>query len=1326
MRPSEQVRRLWTLAGGATVVLVAYALADRFLPGHLPAGIMLRGVVLGGLQSLVAMGLVLLYRSARIINFAQAAIGALAASIAIILVTGEHWSYYLAVPLGLVGAVATGWAIDKVVARRMTNAPRMIFTIATIGLGQLVGAAVLELPRSFGHLSSTTTFTTPFSFHFRVSPLPFTGDDLVALAVVPVAFGALFWFFQRTDTGTSIRASADSIERAQLLGIPVRRLSTITWMVAAGLSGVGAILSAPIVGQNVGVVSGPSTLLIPLAAAVLAGMESLPLTVVWSVILSVVAQASFWSYHQAPYSDVLDFVLILVALLVQRRSSGRADAALDDFGARREFRPIPAVVAHLPVVRVTRVVGTLVLLATAAILPLHLAEPRLVTMAYVAIYGIIAVSLVVLTGWGGQISLGQYALVGMGAAMTGALLVHAHSHLFLAMAGAMVVGALVASFVGLPALRIQGLYLAVTTLAFAVAVSSFVLSSAYIPWLNPSQVTPPVLFKRFDLSSPYSLYEFSLLVLVVALVCVRNLRRSWGGRTIVAVRDNPRAAASYGISPLKTRLLAFCISGALAGLAGSLIVLAQHGIPQPPTGFPPDESVNVFVMAVIGGIGTLTGGVLGAVFVRGAYFLPDVWQLVVTGGGLVVLLLVFPDGLAGIVFRIRDRVVVWVARRRGIEDPWAAEDQRPPAQTKLGLASPTAARAAVETIGLLHEHATASTAALRLAALEDLEVSRGAAASDAAPPDAGPPGGRVPLLSVSDLQVGYGQVHVLNGVSLGVAQGEVVALLGANGAGKTTTLRVAAGLLRPEGGSVQFLGTDITDWTPAQRVAAGLVTVLGGRGVFSSLTVAENLQMGAWVARHTHIDSGFAEDATGRVLELFPPLAKRLHQRAGSLSGGEQQMLAVAQALLCRPKVLMIDELSLGLAPMVVRSLIDVVRSLAASGMTVVVVEQSVNIATSVSDRAVFIERGRVRFSGPTPDLSRRPDLLRSVFLSAATKAKRRREGRPSDAQTNAVAALLAGAPMAATAGAAFGIGPGATSTAKPATGDGGGAAPEAPRPVTSVRAIGAIVPEGDAVPALSVIGVSKHFGGVAALTDVSFQVKPGEILGVIGSNGAGKTTLIDICSGFVSPDSGRVQMFGRDVTSVPPARRAGLGLGRVFQNARLFPAMTVAEVLATALDRRVPVRDALAGALSVAAVVESEVAVEMRVEQLLAEFNLGRFRDRSITELSAGTRRIVELACAVAHEPTVLLLDEPSDGIAQRETDALGEMLLGLREQTGAAMVMIEHDVPLVSSVADRLVCLHVGAVVAEGPTALVLDDPVVVGAYLGADEVVRPAAVS
>jgi branched-chain amino acid transport system ATP-binding protein len=164
---------------------------------------------------------------------------------------------------------------------------------------------------------------------------------------------------------------------------------------------------------------------------------------------------------------------------------------------------------------------------------------------------------------------------------------------------------------------------------------------------------------------------------------------------------------------------------------------------------------------------------------------------------------------------------------------------------------------------------------------------------------------------------------------------------------------------------------------------------------------------------------------------------------------------------------------------------------------------------------------------------------------------------------------------------------------------------------------------------------------------------------------------------------------------------------------------MSVKEAIATALEQFAPVRDPLAAALYLAEVERSEEEVEARADALIGEFGLGRFRERYVSELSTGTRRIVELACAVAHEPKVLLLDEPTSGIAQRESEALGELLLALRDQTGAAFIIIEHDVPLVSSLADRMVCMHLGEVITEGDTSDVLTDPQVVAAYLGADDV-------
>lgn len=246
---------------------------------------------------------------------------------------------------------------------------------------------------------------------------------------------------------------------------------------------------------------------------------------------------------------------------------------------------------------------------------------------------------------------------------------------------------------------------------------------------------------------------------------------------------------------------------------------------------------------------------------------------------------------------------------------------------------------------------------------------------------------------------------------------------------------------------------------------------------------------------------------------------------------------------------------------------------------------------------------------------------------------------------------------------------------------------------------------------------LAKSFGDNRAVDRVDFSVRQGEVLALIGSNGAGKTTLFDVCSGFVLPDAGRVRLFGRDVTNMSPARRAARGLGRVFQDSRLFPAMTVAEVLRTSLERVVPVRDAVACALRLPAVIESEEYLEARVDDILGAFGLARFRHHQVSELSSGTRRVLDLASAFGHDSGVLLLDEPSAGIAQRESEALGELLLDVRDRTGATFVVIEHDVPLVAAVADRLVCLHLGSVIAEGTTASVLDDPIVIRAYLGAD---------
>jgi len=235
------------------------------------------------------------------------------------------------------------------------------------------------------------------------------------------------------------------------------------------------------------------------------------------------------------------------------------------------------------------------------------------------------------------------------------------------------------------------------------------------------------------------------------------------------------------------------------------------------------------------------------------------------------------------------------------------------------------------------------------------------------------------LLGVEAIDFAYGQLQVLFGISLDVKRGEALALLGTNGAGKSTLLRVIAGLDRPAAGRVVLDGQDITG-VPAERLASrGVVLIPGGRAVFTDMSVDENLEMQALTVR----DRNVRRQRRQLVLETFPRLAERLSQPAGSLSGGEQQQLALAKALLVDPKVLCVDELSLGLAPIVVGELLEIVRRIHASGVTVVLVEQSLNIAAQLCDRAVFLEKGEVRFEGRTADLLERDDIARAVFLGA-------------------------------------------------------------------------------------------------------------------------------------------------------------------------------------------------------------------------------------------------------------------------------------------------------------------------------------------------------
>ncbi len=531
------------------------------------------------------------------------------------------------------------------------------------------------------------------------------------------------------------------------------------------------------------------------------------------------------------------------------------------------------------------------------------------------------------------------------------------------------------------------------------------------------------------------------------------------------------------------------------------------------------------------------------------------------------------------------------------------------------------------------------------------------------------------FLVCKGIDVAYDQVQVLFDVDFEIQSGEIIALLGTNGAGKSTLLKAISGLVDPIGGAIFFEGHDITHADANSKSELGIVQVPGGRGVFPSLTVGDNIRAAGWLYRG---DAEYREEAVERVLKYFPILRKRWETPAGNLSGGEQQMLSLAQAFIAKPKLMLIDELSLGLAPTVVESLLEIVRAIHDSGTTIVLVEQSVNTALKLAKRAAFMEKGEIRFTGPTEELLKRPDILRAVFLKGGARpggsgGRSAKRGSPPDQLE------------------------------------------ETQRTLSKLRANRKAFLQRPIV--LQTRGLSKRYGGIVAVDDVDLDLHNGEILGLIGPNGAGKTTLFDLISGFTPTNGGRIDFMGLDVTRWNPSDRARAGLGRSFQDARLWQALTVKEAIAVACERHVEVSSALPSIFFTPVAQDSEADVMRRVDELIELLSLEAFRDKFLSELSTGSRRIVEIAAILAHRPTVVILDEPSSGIAQRETEALGPLLRQVRDHLGCSMLVIEHDMPLITTLADRMYALDQGRIIVEGTPQDVINHPAVVESYLGAE---------
>ncbi|CAB4571918.1 unannotated protein [freshwater metagenome] len=602
--------------------------------------------------------------------------------------------------------------------------------------------------------------------------------------------------------------------------------------------------------------------------------------------------------------------------------------------------------------------------AVAVLVPLALEPSRAVTLASMTGYVVIGVGLGLITGLGGQLSLGHFA-IGATAGTVSILVADRTANFLAGLAVAALVGGAVALVIGLPALRLRGSYLAVTSLAFAVAATSWLLPR---DWMIGDGRTPPKpAIGATAIDSARSYYWFALAVAVVVITVVALMRRGGLGRVLIAVRDGEDVARSFGIAASYRKMQGFVVSGLVAGVGGALYAHTFASVSV--ASFPASASIDVAVMVVVGGATLLAGPIIGVLFVVGVpAFVPlDAAGLATTKLGLLVLLVYLPGGFAQLLLPVRDAIVRRLTGQEVAPRIGDLDEAAP-------IPRPAAAR----------EPAT-STA-------EPLQVPVGAAPV---------------VLAAQRLSKRYGGVHAVADVSLEVRRGEIVGLIGPNGAGKTTLFELLSGFGRPDGGRVLLHGDDITRLGPTARARAGLVRSFQSSPLFPTMTVVDCLTTALEREHPTNALLAAAGRHRAERLrrERAVELALRfglepfLDRRIAELSTGTRRVCELACVTALRPSVVLLDEPAAGLAQREVEALVPVLRDLRAElDCTMVVIEHDLPMLGRLSDRIVAMVTGRVVADGSIDEVCAHPEVI-AAYLGESGRAV----GRSGAAQVGGV-----------------------------------------------------------------------------------------------------------------------------------------------------------------------------------------------------------------------------------------------------------------------------------------------------------------------------------
>ena len=922
------------------------------VPGNIHAVFAL-GVVTGLRYALLAMGIVLVYKAGRYFNLAHGQLGLAGASLLSLLVVVKGWPYWPTLVLAIASGALIGVVVERMVIQRLLQASRLVLLLATLALAQVLFVVAKGFEPDAIAVRDAGGYPVPFSFSMRIGLLRLSSSQLLTLVLAPLVCGALALFFKRTSAGRAIRAASSNPDAARLAGISVRNVSRMVWALAGAMSALAAILAAPDAPPVEMGVTGPAMLLRALAAALMGGLVSLPGAFVAAIAIGVVEQAAVW-HRSGTVADLVVLGAVLLAVVVRGRHLARTASSSESLPEPSET-PLTPRLAQLHLARHLgrwswAAVGLVALVLP--VLPPFRTQAAAQLMAILVSYCIMASSFTVLTGWAGQVSLGHFALAGTGAYGAAWAADRGWGLPAILLAGA-AVAAVCAIVVGLPALRYKGMTLAVSTLGFAVLAYSWLFRTYFGEGESgyDSLSSPRILFGDGRMSSTRSVYYVALGVLGLVLLALYRFRRTGAYRRLVAVRDNEDAALAHGLTPWAVRFSGLVLSGVVVGLGGAVWGLSERTWAA--SSFDPTMSLVMLSMAVVGGIRTIHGPVLGTLAVWA-------WPLLVPGQNtivvrtlcsgilLLVVLLFEPAGLAGSLVRVRRRFLGW--------------------------------------------------------------LERGLPAAPFGPDLAAPP------LVATGVRKAFGGLVAVDDASITVGHGEIVGLIGGNGAGKSTLLNCVSGHLTPDAGAIAIFGRDVTRLPAEFRPHLATARSFQAATLYPGLTVAETVAVALehadhagvtgslWSAPWVRASEGRKQERARRAIERVG-LAPYSHLRVAELSTGMRRLCELAAVMATEPRLVLLDEPTAGIAQREVESFGGLIRDFRDTyNCSVLLIEHDMPLLMSVCDRVYALEAGTVIACGTPEEIRHDPAVMRSYLGTGAAVdrsgpgATRRRRARVATA----------------------------------------------------------------------------------------------------------------------------------------------------------------------------------------------------------------------------------------------------------------------------------------------------------------------------------------